>query len=66
MNTCPYCKINFNEHPWAKAKQPKIICDNCKRYYDNTKAEQDFPIKVIAEWDPIRKCVVPINNLIPS
>ena len=31
-STCPYCKINFIEEPWAARDYPKVICWNCKNY----------------------------------
>ncbi len=32
---CPYCQIDFRAEPWAADGQPKIVCMNCKRYYEN-------------------------------
>ncbi len=39
LDQCPYCKIRFTENPWAIGGCRKVVCANCRNYYEAKKRQ---------------------------
>jgi len=62
--SCPYCKLVFTIEEWAAAKQPQILCLNCRNYYEIMKdREKYWSLNNVDEVKTVIECV---NNRFPN